>query len=278
MTVVRAALTQTTWTGDKESMTAKHEGFVREAADQGAQVICFQELFYGPYFGAVQDAKYYEYAESVPGPTVERFAALAKELGIVVVLPVYEEEAPGILYNTAAVVDADGRYLGKYRKTHIPQVKGFWEKFYFRPGNGGYPIFDTAVGKVGVYICYDRHFPEGWRILGLNGAEIVFNPSATHRGLSEYLWSIEQPAAAVANMYYVGAINRVGIEDLGENDFYGQSYFVDPRGAYVGDKGDAYKPELVIRELDMDRIKEVRDGWAFYRDRRPDAYDEIVEG
>ena len=157
-------------------------------------------------------------------------------------------------------------------------MKGFWEKFYFRPGNGGYPVFDTAVGKVGVYICYDRHFPEGWRALGLNGAEIVFNPSATHRGLSEYLWSIEQPAAAVANMYYVGAINRVGIEPLGDNDFYGQSYFVDPRGQYVGDKGDPYLPELIVRELDMDRIKEVRDGWAFYRDRRPDAYDELVEG
>ncbi len=139
------------------------------------------------------------------------------------------------------MIDADGTYLGKYRKQHIPQVKGFWEKFYFRPGNGGYPVFDTAVGKVGVYICYDRHFPEGWRALGLNGAEIVFNPSATHRGLSEYLWSIEQPAAAVANMYYVGAINRVGIEPLGENDFYGQSYFVDPRGQYVGDKGDPYQ-------------------------------------
>ena len=158
-------------------------------------------------------------------------------------------------YNTAAVIDADGTYLGKYRKQHIPQTKGFWEKFYFRPGNGGYPIFETAVGKVGVYICYDRHFPEGWRALGLNGAEIVFNPSATHRGLSEYIWRIEQPAAAVANMYYVGAINRVGIEPLGENDFYGQSYFVDPEGKFVGDVGDAYKPELIVRDLDIDKIK-----------------------
>ena len=158
-------------------------------------------------------------------------------------------------YNTAAVIDADGTYLGKFRKQHIPQTKGFWEKFYFRPGNGGYPIFETAVGKVGVYICYDRHFPEGWRALGLNGAEIVFNPSATHRGLSEYIWRIEQPAAAVANMYYVGAINRVGIEPLGDNDFYGQSYFVDPEGKFVGDVGDAYKPELIVRDLDIDKIE-----------------------
>src|SRR5690606_38691400 len=132
------------------------------------------------------------YAESVPGPTVERFSALEAELGTVVVLPVYEEEQPGVLYNTAAVIDADGRYLGKYRKTHIPHVRGFWEKFYFRPGNMGYPVFDTAVGRVGVYICYDRHFPEGWRALGLNGAEIVLNPSATSRGLSNYLWRLEQ--------------------------------------------------------------------------------------
>jgi len=175
------------------------------------------------------------------------------------------------------VIDADGKYLGKYRKQHIPQVKGFWEKYYFTPGTGGYPIFDTAVGKVGVYICYDRHFPEGWRALGLNGAEIVFNPSATSRGLSEYIWKIEQPAAAVANMYYVGAINRVGIEPLGDDDFYGQSYFVDPEGKFVGNQGDPYKPELIVRDLDMDKIKAVRDRWAFYRDRRPDAYDELVE-
>src|SRR5690348_1474485 len=269
--VIRAALVQATWTGDKESMIKAHEEYARQAAAQGAKVMCFQELFYGPYFCQVQDPKFYAYAESVPGPTVERFSALAAELGMVLVLPVYEQEQPGVLYNTAAVVDADGKYLGKYRKTHIPQTKGFWEKFYFKPGNGGYPIFDTAVGKVGVYICYDRHFPEGWRALGLNGAHIVFNPSATSRGLSEYIWRVEQPAAAVANMYYVGAINRVGIEaEFGDDDFYGQSYFVDPEGKFVGEIGDAHQPELIVRDLDMDMIRLVRDRWAFYRDRRPD--------
>lgn len=159
MSIVRTALTQTTWTGDKESMIVRHEEFARDAAAQGADIICFQELFYGPYFGIVQDTKYYEYAESVPGPTVERFQALAKELSIVIVLPVYEEDQPGVLYNTAAVIDADGSYLGKYRKHHIPHLPKFWEKFYFRPGNLGYPVFDTAVGKIGVNICYDRHFP-----------------------------------------------------------------------------------------------------------------------
>ena len=276
MTTVRAALTQVRWTGDKESMIDVHEKHLRDAADQGAKLVCFQELFYGPYFCQVQDAAYYAYAESVPGPTVERFSALAAELGTVVVLPVYEEEQPGVLYNTAAVIDADGRYLGKYRKTHIPHVRGFWEKFYFRPGNLGYPVFDTAVGRVGVYICYDRHFPEGWRALGLNGAEIVLNPSATSRGLSNYLWRLEQPAAAVANEYYVGAINRVGVEDLGDDDFYGTSYFVDPEGAFVGDPADDHEEELVVRDLDLDLLRVVRDRWQFYRDRRPDAYDDLV--
>ena len=277
MTVVRAALVQTSWTGDKESMIQAHEGYARQAAAQGARVMCFQELFYGPYFCQVQDAKYYEYAESIPGPTTERFQALAAELGMVLVLPMYEEEQPGILYNTAAIVDADGTYLGKYRKNHIPQVKGFWEKFYFRPGNLGYPVFQTAVGPVGVYICYDRHFPEGWRALGLNGAQIVFNPSATHRGLSAYLWKLEQPASAVANEYFVGAINRVGIEaEIGDNDFYGTSYFVDPEGKFVGEPADPYQPELVVRDLDMDLLAEVRNRWAFYRDRRPDAYGDLT--
>jgi len=276
--VVRAALVQTSWTGDKESMIKAHEEYARQAAAAGARVICFQELFYGPYFCQLQDAKFYEYAESVPGPTTERFAALAAELGLVMVLPVYEQEQPGVLYNTAAVIDADGKYLGKYRKNHIPQVRGFWEKFYFRPGNLGYPVFDTAVGRVGVYICYDRHFPEGWRALGLAGAKIVFNPSATHRGLSSYLWRLEQPASAVANEYFIGAINRVGIEsDYGENDFYGTSYFVDPEGKFVGDVGHDHDPELIVRDLDLGLLDTVRDRWQFYRDRRPDAYGDLTK-
>src|SRR5688572_32943709 len=278
--IVRGALLQATWTGDKESMIQKHEGYAHDAAKQGAQVMLFQELFYGPYFCQVQDPQYYSYTELIPdGPTTKRMQDLAKQTGMVVVAPMYEEDekASGIYYNTAAVIDADGTYLGKYRKTHIRAVKAFWEKFYFRPGNLGYPVFETAVGKVGVYICYDRHFPEGWRALGLNGATLVFNPSATSRGLSSYLWKLEQPASAVANEYYIGAINRVGIEPLGDDDFYGTSYFVDPEGKFVGDTGDANKPELIVRDLDMDLIKVVRDRWAFYRDRRPDAYGDLTK-
>lgn len=280
MTIVRTALTQATWTGDKESMLAKHEQFTRDAAAQGAKIICYQELFYGPYFGIVQDTKYYEYAESVPGPITERFQALAKELDIVIVLPVYEEDQPGVLYNTAAVIDSDGSYLGKYRKHHIPHLPKFWEKFYFRPGNLGYPVFDTAVGTIGVNICYDRHFPEGWRALALGGAEIVFNPNATAPGISNRLWEIEQPAAAVANGMFVVATNRVGLEDdeFGDEavNFYGSSYVVGPDGALVGELGSSTEPELLIRDIDLDKVREVRERWQFFRDRRPDAYEALV--
>ncbi len=275
--VVRAAIVQTEWTGDKESMIKKNADYARQAAQQGAQVLCFQELFYGPYFCQVQENEHFEYAEAVPdGPTTEFMKDLAKETRMVLVVPVFEKEQDGFYYNTAAVIDNDGTYLGKYRKHHIPHVKGFWEKFYFRPGNLGYPVFDTAAGKIGVYICYDRHFPEGWRALGLNGAQIVFNPSATSRGLSMYLWNLEQPAAAVANEYYIGAINRVGREEFGDNDFYGSSYFVDPRGQIVGESASDTDEELVVRDLDLDKIEEVRQQWAFYRDRRPDAYQDLV--
>ncbi|WP_406270694.1 acyltransferase [Actinacidiphila glaucinigra] len=277
--VVRAALVQATWTGDTESMIAKHEEHAREAAAGGARVIGFQEVFNSPYFCQVQEAENYRWAERVPdGPTVQRMQTLARETGMVTVVPVYEIEQDGFYYNTAAVIDADGSYLGKYRKHHIPQVKGFWEKYYFKPGNLGWPVFDTAVGKVGVYICYDRHFPEGWRALGLAGAQLVYNPSATHRGLSSYLWQLEQPAAAVANEYFVAAINRVGQEPVyGDNDFYGTSYFVDPRGQFVGDVASDKEEQLIVRDLDFDLIPAVRQQWAFYRDRRPDAYGTLTE-
>ncbi len=252
--------------------------FVEDAARQGVQMLCFQEIFTTPYFCAEQQTRWYEAVEKIPdGPTVKLMQEVAKQHGMVMIVPIYEEEQTGIYYNSAAVIDADGKYLGKYRKTHIPHVApGFWEKFYFRPGNLGYPCFDTAFARIGVYICYDRHFPEGARCLGLNGAEIVFNPSATVAGLSEYLWKLEQPAHAVANGYFVGAINRVGTEapwNIGE--FYGQSYFCDPRGQMLA-VGTRDQDELIVADLDMDKIREVRNTWQFFRDRRPDAYGPIV--
>jgi N-carbamoylputrescine amidase len=275
--MVRIAMWQDAWAGDKESMISSAVSAARRAAAEGAQVMCFQELFYGPYFCQVQDRSYFSYTEAVPGgPTTGLMCDLARELQMVLVVPVFEQEQPGFYYNTAFVVDADGTYLGKYRKHHIPQVEGFWEKYYFRPGNLGYPVFETAVGKIGVNICYDRHFPEGWRALGLNGARIVFNPSATSRSLSQYLWQLEQPAAAVANAYFVAAINRVGVEPLGDDDFYGSSYLVDPRGRIVGAPASDTEAELVVRDADMSLVDEVRQTWAFYRDRRPDAYGDLV--
>jgi N-carbamoylputrescine amidase len=263
----------------KQAMIEKHVGYLADAARQGAQVVCFQELFYGPYFCASQDKQWYKLTEKIPdGPTCQQFADLAKEHGVVLVLPVYEQEIAGVYYNTAAVFDADGTYLGKYRKHHIPHcAPGFWEKFYFKPGNLGYPVFETAVATVGVYICYDRHFPEGARILGLKGAEIVFNPSATVAGLSEYLWELEQPAHAVANGYFLGAINRVGHEkpwDIGE--FYGKSYFVNPRGKIIA-QAPRDRDAVITADLDLDEIEEVRQVWQFYRDRRPETYEEIAE-
>src|SRR5438094_8648781 len=278
MTTVKAALVQCAWTGDKDSMIERHAKYIADAAKQGAQVMCLQELFYGPYFCQVQDTKHYSYTEKIPdGPTTKLMQELAKKHSMVLIVPMYEEDQVGVYYNTAAVIDADGKYLGKYRKTHIPHVNGFWEKFYFRPGNMGYPVFDTAVGKVGVYICYDRHFPEGARALGLYVAEMVFIPSSTSRGLCEYLCRVEQVSHALANGYFVGTINRVGIEkDIGDDDFYGQSYFVDPRGEFIGDVGSAHDEELLVREMDLDKITEVRQTWQFFRDRRPDAYQDLV--
>ena len=280
MAVVRAAITQVAWTGDKESMIDRHEELAGEAAADGAQIIGFQELFYGPYFGAVQDQKYYAYTEPVPGPTTERFQRLAAELNLVIILPVYEVANAGEYYNTAAVIDADGTLLGKYRKHHLPNLPAFWEKFYFRPGNLGYPVFRTAVGRVGVYICYDRHFPEGWRELGLGGAEIVFNPSATKPGLSNRLWELEQPAAAAANQYFVAANNRIGheVDEFGPEapNFYGSSYFADPRGNFVGEIASQDREEIVMRDLDLDEILRARNDWQFYRDRRPESYQRVV--
>ena len=275
--IVRAALVQTAWTGDYESMLETNIEYARQAADDGTKVLCFQEIFTGPYFCNVQDPAFYDLAEPIPdGPTVSAMMTVAKETSMVLVVPIYERVDEGTFYNTAAVIDADGSLLGIYRKTHIPQVEGFWEKFYFRPGNLGYPVFDTAVGRIGVYICYDRHFPEGWRELGLKGAKIVFNPSATTRGHSKYLWQLEQPAAAVANQYFVGAINRVGAEDLTDTDYYGSSYFVDPRGQIVGEAASDTDDAVVVRDLDMSEIEAARRHWAFYRDRRPEVYEGIA--
>jgi len=255
----------------------KHLPMIHDAGKQGVQILCLQEIFNGPYFCPSQDKRWYDAAEPVPGPTLAKLVPIARQYQMAMVVPLYEREQAGVYYNTAAILDADGSYLGKYRKTHLPQTAGFWEKYFFRPGNLGYPVFKTRYATIGAYICYDRHFPEGARALGLAGAEIIYNPSATVAGLSQYLWKLEQPAHAVANGYFVGAINRVGSEapwNIGK--FYGSSYFVDPRGQILACASED-KDELVVASLDLDMIEEVRRTWQFFRDRRPDAYGALVE-
>ncbi len=261
----------------RDAMFEKHLAFVDEAGRQGVQVLGFQELFNAPYFCPSQDARWCDLTEPVPGPTVEALSVYAKKYQMAMVIPIYERAMAGVYYNTAAVVDADGTFLGKYRKIHIPHTAGFWEKYFFKPGNLGYPVFQTRYARVGVYICYDRHFPEGARLLGLNGAEIVFNPSATVSGLSDHLWKIEQPAHAVANGYFMAASNRVGVEppwNVGR--FYGTSYFCDPRGRMIT-VGSEDHDELVVAEMDLDLIEEVRRVWQFFRDRRPETYGDMTK-
>jgi N-carbamoylputrescine amidase len=289
MAKLKCGLIQMAFKGDtnaspetiRDVMIDAHIPFIEEAGKKGVQVLCFQEVFTQPYFCPSQDRKWYAAAEPIPdGHTTRLMQEYAKKHRMVIVVPIYEEEMPGVYYNTAAVIDADGSYLGKYRKTHIPQVDpGFYEKFIFKPGDLGYPVFETAYVKLGVYICYDRHFPEGWRALALHGAEYIVNPSATVAGLSKYLWELEQPASAAANGVFIGAINRIGKEEpwaknMGE--FYGSSYIVNPRGE-IEAQASYDKDELLVHEIDLEMIRTVRNTWQFFRDRRPELYDPLLE-
>ncbi|HYU58794.1 MAG TPA: nitrilase-related carbon-nitrogen hydrolase [Actinomycetota bacterium] len=278
MTTVRAAVIQANANMSKEEAVEKHVELIGKAAAEGAQVTCLQEIFHGPYFPAEQDPKWYATAEPDDGPTVTRMREVARDHRMVLVVPFYEEAQTGVYYNAAVVIESDGTIAGKYRKSHIPHVGPcFWEKFYFKPGNLGYPVFQTSVGRLGLIICYDRHFPEIARALGLKGAEIVFNPSATVESLSKYLWKLEQPAHAVANGYWIGAINRVGVEaPLSTAKFYGTSYFCDPRGQIVAEASDS-QDEVLVADLDLEMIREVRNTWQFLRDRRPETYGELTE-
>jgi beta-ureidopropionase len=277
MRTVRAALIQAQANMAKQEAVDKHVKMIADAAGQGAQVVGLQEIFHGPYFCAEQDPKWYATAEPEDGPTVSRMREVAREHGIVLIVPWYEEEQPGVYYNSACVIERDGSVVGKYRKTHIPQVGPcFWEKFYFKPGNLGYPVWETSVGRVGLIICYDRHFPEVARELGIKGAELVFNPSATVESLSRYLWELEQPAHAVANGFWMAASNRVGVEaPLNPAKFYGSSYFCSPRGKIIAQASDS-EDEVLVADLDLDEIREVRNTWQFFRDRRPETYGELV--
>jgi N-carbamoylputrescine amidase len=274
--IVRAGLIQTNPGENKKENIDKTVAMIEKAASEGALVLSLQELFYSPYFASEQNLKWFDWAEPNDGPIIKLMQSLAVKHKIVLVVPFFEEVGRSIFYNTAAVIDIDGK-TGFYRKNHIPHLEGFWEKFYFKPGNLGYPVFDTAYGKIGVYICYDRHFPEGARMLALNGAEIVFNPSATVDSLSRYLWELEQPAHAVANMYYVGAINRVGYEpSLTTEKYFGSSYFANPKGQIIK-QGSSENEDIIIADLDLNVINETRKLWQFYRDRRPETYSGLTK-
>ncbi|MGD9139951.1 MAG: nitrilase-related carbon-nitrogen hydrolase [bacterium] len=260
----------------KEAMISKQIPMIERAAYRGSNIVCLQELFYSPYFPAGEDLRWLEVAESVPGETTARMGDLAKRLGIVLIVPI-AETAGGKCFNTAVVMGTDGAVKGKYRKVHLPDLVGFREKFYFEPGDMGYPVFETEFARLGIYVCYDRHFPEGARALGLKGAEIVFNPSATIEGLSRHLWDIEQRGHAVANGYFVGALNRVGREKPWESGkFYGSSYFCDPAGKVLA-KGSDSGDDIVVADLDLSMIESVRDLWHFYEGRRPETYGDLVK-
>lgn len=271
---VTVSVVQTNGSGDKVDILERQERLIRAAAGQGAAIVGLQEMCDSPYFCAEQDDSWFAWAETEEGETVSRMRSLARELGVVLVVPDFERATGGVYFNTAVVIERDGEVLGRYRKVHIPQVAPcFWEKYYFTPGNVGFPVFDTSVGRVGVAICYDRHFPEVWRQLGLRGAQVVFNPSATS-DFSRHLWELEQPAQAAANGFFVAAINRVGREDpLSNVNFYGGSYICDPRGSIIA-RGSNTEEDVVTASLDFSQIHEVKLQWPFYRDRRPELYGE----
>lgn len=255
-----------------------HETLIRSAAAQGAQIICTQELFRTPYFCRSQDPSLFDLAEPLPGPTTERFSALAAELGVVLILSCFEHHMAGVAFNTAVVLDADGRFPGRYRKTHIPQDPGFEEKFYFTPGDTGFQAFDTAFGRIGVLICWDQWFPEAARLTALQGAEIIFCPTAigwlpaekAELGAKQLrMWRTVQEGHAIANGCYWAAVNRVGVE--GETEFWGNSFVSDFTGTPLA-TASSDQEEILLADCDRKALEDHRRMWPFFRDRRPELY------
>src|SRR6266550_3015889 len=262
---------------------------VAEAAAAGARLVCLPELFRSQYFAQREDAALFDLAEPVPGPSTDALSRAAKQAGVVVIAPVFERRAPGLYHNTAVVIDADGRIVGLYRKMHIPDDPAYYEKFYFAPGDLGFRVFDTQVGRIGTLVCWDQWYPEGARLTALQGAHILLYPTAIgwhpsekarHGATQLDAWRTIQRSHAIANGLYVAAVNRVGHERLdgaGEGlEFWGGSFLVDPFGVVVAE-APAPGEAIVIGEVDLQRIEEVRRGWPFLRDRRIDAYGGIAE-
>jgi len=283
--MARVALVQFSGHASKNVNVQKAEDLARQAAGNGAQIICFPELCTTTYFCYERNPAFFELAEPVPGPAVDRMRKVARETGTVLVYPLYENDG-GTLYNTATVIGPDGRLIGKYRKMSVPQILRTVgksetpadERFYFQPGNLGFPVFDTPFGiKLGILICYDRHFPEAARTLGLKGAHLLLVPTATYRDWIREVWEVELRAHAIANMFYVGGVNKVGPDMGGAPDrhYFGSAVFFDPRGALLARAGDK-DDEVLYAEVDPKVCDDVRDLWGFFKFRRPDAYDEII--
>jgi beta-ureidopropionase len=271
---VRIALLQMNCSGKRDENLARAEKMIREAASKKAQVLLLPEVFHELFFITDLNMRYFETAEEIPGPITVMVSNLARELGVVIVAPIYERVDRSVYYNSAAVIDADGKLLGVYRKNHIPLNTIFYEKLYFKPGNLGYPVFDTRFGKIGILICHDRHYPEGARALALNGAEIVLIPSATpDKSLSRKVWEKELCAHAIFNEYFVAGLNRTGVE--GNYVYYGQSVIFDPSGEMMVQAGP--DEEILVADCDLDIITQRRRAWQFYRDRRPDTYDILTK-
>lgn len=279
----RIALLQSKTFLTKEASFQHHEGLIRDAAQQGAQVIITQELFLTPYFCTVQDTNLFDLADPLPGPVTDRLGALAKECGVVLISSLFEHRGPGLYHNTAAIHDADGTLLGLYRKSHIPQDPGFEEKFYFTPGDSGWPVWDTAFGKIGVLICWDQWYPEAARLMALGGAQLLVYPTAigwlasekAELGTAQHCaWETVQRGHAVANGCYVAAVNRTGFQD--DTEFWGRSFIANPYGEIVA-KGSTSEEEIVFHDVDFQKVEDFRRIWPFFRDRRIEAYWELTK-
>src|SRR5487761_657593 len=260
---------------------------VRQAAKRGAQIVCLEELFRSQYFCREENAERFDLAEAIPGPTTEALGKLARELGVVVIASIFERRAAGLYHNTAAVLDADGALLGLYRKMHIPDDPLYYEKFYFTPGDLGFPNFDTRYGRIGVLVCWDQWYPEGARLSSLRGANILFYPTAIGWHPSEKAefgpaqldaWRTIQRSHAIANGIFVAAVNRVGFEGPPDNglEFWGSSFVADPFGQVIAE-ASTNKEEILIAECDLRRMEKARRNWPFLRDRRTDAYAPLLE-
>lgn len=262
----------------KEESLRAHVELIRQAAEKGAQVICLQELFLTPYFCKREETDLFDLAEPIPGPTTEALCPLAKELGVVIIASLFEKRGPGLYHNTAAVIDADGTYLGKYRKMHIPEDPGFNEKFYFTPGDLGYRVWDTKFGRLGVLICWDQWYPEAARLAALAGAEILFYPTAigwlksekAELGEAQHTaWETVQRGHAVANGCFLAAVNRTGTEE--DTEFWGRTFVANPYGQIVA-KAATDKEEILVVTCPLKEVEDFRRIWPFFRDRRIDTY------